>query len=169
MGNKVIENLEKLAAGGNIEAVQELGVRYYRGLGVNVDYQKAKDYFDKANSAGCKGSSYYLGMIYYNGNGVPVNHAKAKEYFEKSDAANNIFSTYYLGKIYYWGDGVEKNEAKANEYKTKVLGKPFFANQNAEIGSFYSVTDIESASRIYANAIEQKVKTEFQNLYGNLE
>ena len=169
MGNKIIENLEKQSIEGNVEATQELGIRYYRGLGVDVDYQKAKSYFEKANSNGCKGSAYYLGMIYYNGNGVSVDHAKAKEYFEKSDANNNIFSTYYLGKIYYWGDGVEKNEAKANEYKAKVLNKPFFANQNADIKSFYSVTDIESSSRVYANALEQKVKTEFQNLYGNLK
>lgn len=168
MKNETIKNLEKLALNGNVEAIQELGIRYYRGLDVEIDYQKAKGYFDRANSAGCKGSAYYLGMIYYNGNGVPVDHVKAKEYFEKSDANSNVFSTYYLGKLYYWGDGVEKNEAKANEYKTKVLEKPFFANQNTNLCDFYSISDIELSSRVYANAMEQKVKTEFQNLYGNL-
>lgn len=167
MQEKTIENLEVLAKNGNVDAIQELGIRYYKGIGVNINYSKAKEYFEQANQAGCKASNYYLGMMYYNGNGIPTNHIKAKEYFEKSDKDNNIFSTYYLGKIYYWGDGVEKNEAKANECKAKVLSKPFFANQNAENQEFYSVADIENASLNYAKAMQQKVKIEFQNLFGN--
>ncbi len=166
MSGKTIGELETLAANGNVDAIQELGVRYYKGIGVGVNYQKAKQCFEKAGQGGCKASNYYLGMMYYNGNGMQTNHAKAKEYFEKSDKDNNIFSTYYLGKIYYWGDGVEKNEAKANEYKAKVLGTPFFANQKAGTKEFYSVSDIEAASLNYAKAIEQKVKNDFQSLYG---
>lgn len=166
MREKTIGELENLAANGNADAIQELGLRYYKGIGVGVNYQKARKCFEQAGQAGCKSSNYYLGMMYYNGNGMPTNHVKAKEYFEKSDKDNNIFSTYYLGKIYYWGDGVEKNEAKANEYKAKVLSKPFFANQNADNKDFYSVQDIEGASFNYAKAMQKKVSDEFQNLYG---
>lgn len=164
---KAIETLERLAKNGNIGAIQELGLRYYKGIGVEVDYSKAKNYFEEAINKGCASSAYYLGLIHYNGNGTPVNHQKAKEYFEKSDSDNNIFSTYYLGKIYYWGDGVAKDEVKANEYKTKILNKPFFANQNTGIRQFYSIEDIELASRNYANQMQQKIQSEFQSLYGN--
>lgn len=166
MQGKTIEELEKLANGGNIDAAQELGLRYYKGIGVGVDYGKAKGYFEQANQGGCKASSYYLGMIYYNGNGTAIDHAKAKDYFEKSDKDNNIFSSYYLGKIYYWGDGVQKNPAKAYEYKSKVMGTPFFASQKAGDNEFYSLTDIEQASRNYANAVQEKIQDEFQKLYG---
>ncbi len=167
MNGKTIGELETLAANGNVDAIQELGLRYYKGIGVGINYGKAKQCFEKAGQAGCKVSNYYLGLMYYNGKGMPTNHVKAKEYFEKSDKDNNVFSTYYLGKIYYWGDGVEKNEEKANEYKAKVLGKPFFANQKAGTKEFYSVQDIEAASLNYAKAIEQKVKNDFKSLYGN--
>ena len=166
MQNKTIGELESLAASGNAEAIQELGVRYLKGIGVGVNYTKAKQCFEQAGQAGCKTSNYYLGLMYYNGNGMPTNHIKAKEYFEKSDKDNNVFSTYYLGKIYYWGDGVEKNEAKANEYKAKVLSKPFFTNQNAGNQEFYSVQDIETASLNYVKAMQQKINYEFQSLYG---
>ena len=37
-----IENLENLAKNGNGDAQYELGLRYYRGAGVAVDYAKAK-------------------------------------------------------------------------------------------------------------------------------
>ena len=115
MGIISIENLKNLADNGNNEAKYELGLRYYRGIGVPVDYEQARNYLEDAEKNGIGGASYYLGVIYYNGKGTPTNHAKAKEYFEKSEATNNVFSSYYLGKLYYWGDGVEKNLDKANE------------------------------------------------------
>jgi len=167
MGVLSIEKLENIAASGNPEANYELGLRYYKGVGVGVDYQKAKDYFEKSVNGGCSAGNYYLGVIYYNGKGVPVDHVKAKGYFEKSDADNNIFSTYYLGKIYYWGDGVEKNYEKANACKEKVLSKPFFVNQDTNINNFYSITDFESVSRNYANELQRKVQNEFSSLFGN--
>lgn len=166
MRGKTIGELETLASNGNVDAIQELGLRYYKGIGVGVNYKKAKNCFELAGTNGCKASNYYLGMMYYNGNGMPTNHVKAKEYFEKSDKDNNIFSTYYLGKIYYWGDGVEKNEAKANEYKAKVLAKPFFANQNAKNDQFFALQDIEASSLGYAKEMQKKVSDEFHKLYG---
>ncbi len=169
MGIISIENLEKLASEGNGEANYELGLRYYNGIGVDVDYQKAKQYLESALNSGCNAASYYLGIMYYNGKGTQTNHLKAKEYFEKSEANNNVFSSYYLGKLYYWGDGVEKNIEKANAYKQKVLSKPFFANQDTDINNFYSFSDFEGASRTYANNIQKKVQTEFANLFGNIK
>ena len=166
MGIISIENLEKLATSGNSDANYELGLRYYKGIGVDVDYTKAKGYFETAINGGCNAAAYYLGMIYYNGKGTVTNHSKAKEYFEKSEADNNIFSSYYLGKIYYWGDGVEKNVEKATSYKSKVLAKPFFANQDTDIKNFYSFTDFEGVSRTYANNIQKKVQNEFTSLFG---
>ncbi len=169
MGIISIENLKNLADNGNNEAKYELGLRYYRGIGVPVDYEQARNYLEDAEKNGIGGASYYLGVIYYNGKGTPTNHAKAKEYFEKSEATNNVFSSYYLGKLYYWGDGVEKNLDKANEYKAKVLAKPFFSNQDTDIKNFYSFTDFEGASRTYATNLQKRVQNEFANLFGENE
>ena len=164
-----IENLENLAKQGNNDAAYELGLRYYRGIGVPVDYEKARGYLETAEKNGVNGASYYLGVMYYNGKGTPTNHLKAKEYFEKAEANNNVFSSYYLGKLYYWGDGVEQNYDKANEYKAKVLAKPFFSNQDTDIKNFYSFTDFEGASRTYATNLQKRVQNEFANLFGENE
>lgn len=48
MGVLSIENLEKLSENGNAEASYELGLRYYRGIGTEIDYAKAKSLFEKA-------------------------------------------------------------------------------------------------------------------------
>lgn len=164
MAFKILENSANKGYG---EAEYELGLRYYKGIGVKTDFKKAKELFEEADKNGVKGASYYLGVIYYNGRGVQTDHKKAKEYFEKSEKNNNVFSSYYLGKLYYWGDGVEKNPEKAEEYKAKVLSKPFFSNQNTDTKNFYSFTDFEGASRTYAINLQKKVQNEFANLFGD--
>lgn len=167
MGIITIENLENLAKQGNGEAQYELGLRYYKGVGVEADYDKARKYLESAVENGENAAAYYLGVIYYNGKGTPTDHAKAKACFEKAEADNNIFSSYYLGKLYYWGDGVEQDLQKADEYKAKVLSKPFFANQNTDTKNFYSFTDFEGASRTYAINLQKKVQNEFSSLFGD--
>ena len=162
-----VENLEKLANQGNVKANYELGIRYYQGIGTEVNYQKAITHFERALNAGYNKASYYLGMIYYNGKGIGTDYQKAKQYFEMSEADNNVFSSYYLGKLYYWGDGVEQNIERANQYKAKVLSKPFFANQDTDIKSFYSYNDFEGATRTYADNIQKKIQNEFESLFGN--
>ncbi len=169
MSTKTMKELEELAGNGDFGAVFELGQRYYNGIGVNIDYAKAREYFEVAAENGSQASNYYLGKIYYNGNGVETNHLKAKEYFEKSSKADNVFSTYYLGKIYYWGDGVEKDYNKANEYKTSILNKPIYANQDAGLEEFYSVPDFEVLTRGYVGELQQKVLLEYKNLFGKEE
>ncbi len=166
MSTKNIAELEALANNGDVGAVYELGQRYYYGVGVATDYQKARAYFEIAADRGSNGSNYFLGKIYYNGYGVATDHVKAKEYFEKSSNANNVFSTYYLGKIYYWGDGVEKNYDKAEEYKRAVLSKPIYQNQNTSIEEFYSLADFEKQTQDYVGELQNKVWNEYKSLYG---
>lgn len=166
MSTKNIEELEGLAKNGDVGAIYELGKRYFEGAGVEVDYAKAKDYFEAAAERGSQGSNYYLGKIFYNGNGVQTNHLKAKEFFEKASDADNVFAKYYLGKLYYWGDGVEKDYNKANEYKITILNKPIYASQRAGLKEFYSLTDFEGVTREYVGEIQEKVMQEYRGLFG---
>lgn len=163
-----INELENLAQNGDVGASYELGKAYFSGVGgVQVDYNKARGYFEFAAENGSVGANYYLGKIYYNGNGVATNHLKAKEYFEKSSSADNVFSKYYLGKLYYWGDGVEKDYNKANELKNCILNKPIYATQEASLKDFYSLTDFEETTKEYVCRLQEQVNKEYKNLFGN--
>lgn len=166
MSTKNIKELESLAGNGDVGAIYELGQRYFYGVGVELDYTKARNYFEIASERGSSGSNYFLGKIYYNGNGVQTNHLKAKEYFEKSAESDNTFSKYYLGKLYYWGDGVEKNNEKAEEYKKAVLSKPIYGNQEADLEEFYSIFDFENRTKEYVGQLQNKVLSEYKNLFG---
>lgn len=162
-----VNELEALAKNGDTGAIYELGQMYFKGIGgVEVNYNKAREYFEAAAENGSTGANYYLGRIYYNGNGVQTNHLKAKEYFEKSSSADNVFSKYYLGKLYYWGDGVEKDFNKANEYKNSILNKPIYASQEAGLEDFYSLTDFEETTKRYVSELQERVNIEYKNLFG---
>jgi len=65
MSTKTMKELEELAGNGDFGAVFELGQRYYNGIGVNIDYAKAREYFEVAAENGSQASNYYLGKIYY--------------------------------------------------------------------------------------------------------
>lgn len=161
-----IKELEGLANNGDVGAIYELGQIYFKGIGVEANVDKARGFFETAAERGSKGANYFLGKIYYNGMGVQTNHLKAKEYFEKSADADNVFSKFYLGKLYYWGDGVEKNDVKAKEYKTSILNKPLYANQEAGLEEFYSMTDFEETTKQYVGQLQERVIFEYRNLYG---
>ena len=45
--NKIVENYEKLASQGEIEAMFDLGLIYLTGDGAKQDYTKAKEWFLK--------------------------------------------------------------------------------------------------------------------------
>ena len=95
-----------------------------------------------------------------------ISKEMAKIDFEKSAEADNTFSKYYLGKLYYWGDGVEKNNEKAEEYKKLVLGKPIYGNQEAGLEEFYSIYDFEGRTKEYVGELQNKVLSEYKNLFG---
>ncbi len=166
MSTKTTDELEELANNGDSGAIYELGKKYFHGIGVPVNFEKARKYFEVAAEKGSKGSNYYLGKMFYNGNGVSTDYIKAKEYLEKSSDADNVFSKYYLGKLYYWGDGVEKDYNKANELKNSILKEPLYANQNTGIQEFYSMTDFEGTTKKYVNDLQDKVLLEYKNLFG---
>ena len=114
MKEKNIKELEVLVNQNNSEAMYELGDRYYKGKDVNIDYGKAKFYFEKAESLGNYKGKYAIGRMYYFGNGLEKNYGKAYNIFnELATKYNDQNSKYYLGKMYYLGDGIEQDYEKA--------------------------------------------------------
>lgn len=71
---------ERAANGGDINAMNKLGLMYYKGQGTKKDYQKAKYWFEKAEAKGSAYSKYYLGFMYYFGKGVKKNPEIAKRF-----------------------------------------------------------------------------------------
>jgi hypothetical protein len=72
----------KLAEGGDIEALHNLGVMYYNGFGVQLDYRKALQCFLQAAEQGVAGSQNNVGFMYARGEGVPQDLVRAHMWFD---------------------------------------------------------------------------------------
>jgi hypothetical protein len=57
---------------------------YETGLGVPVDYKKAREYYEKAANQGLAAAQFNLGYMYEMGWGVPINFTQARKYYEKA-------------------------------------------------------------------------------------
>ncbi len=124
MKEKNIRELEILVKQNNSEAIYELGERYYFGKGVEIDYEKAKMYYAKAEYLGNYKGKYAIGRMYYFGKSFEKNYERAYNIFnELTIKYDDQYSKYYLGEMYYFGKYVEKNYEKAynifNELATK--------------------------------------------------
>ena len=81
---------EQAAEKGSGNALYNLGLLYYDGLGVERDYAKARDYYEQAAAKGNKTSPYYnLGWMYEHGEGVNIDYEMALYYYQKAADAGH--------------------------------------------------------------------------------
>ena len=95
----------------------QLGFIYLKGgFGIEQDYQKALEFFNKSIKNSNQDALYQLGCMYRDGKGVDKNYTKAIELFEKASDRGHSESKYELGLLYYCGLGIEKNDKLAKMY-----------------------------------------------------
>ncbi len=117
---KAKEWYEKAAELGNVTAIENIGLMYEDGKGVEQDYAKAMEWYMKASDAGSAESMRRIAMMYCDGLGVEQNYYITLEWFEKSAVAGNAESMYTLGMAYYNGTVVSVDTVKAMEWFEKA-------------------------------------------------
>lgn len=77
------------------DALIELGIMYYKGVGVRKNYKLSIECFKKAmnsnniTESSRRDSMYYQGIVYFEGKGVLKNISKAKELFKLANFDND--------------------------------------------------------------------------------
>ncbi|CAN4086606.1 unnamed protein product [Withania somnifera] len=89
--------------------LQWLGYLYVKGYGVEKNYTKAKEYFEKAADNGEAGGFYNLGVMYLKGIGVKRDVKIASKYFTTASDAGQPKAFYQLAKMFLTGAGLKKN------------------------------------------------------------
>ena len=120
-----IDVLIKRAESGDGEATCELGDCYFEGNGVEIDFEKASNYYFKAVVKGNVLAQYRLGVCFYEGLGAKKDEAEALKLFKKvvpllkaKAKGGDAKAQCYLGCCYNNGYGVKRNIKKAvNLYK----------------------------------------------------
>jgi len=118
-----LEELQKLAEQGEPNAMAKLGERYLEGKGVPQDYDKARQWFEKAAGKGIAYAMYKLGWMYAKGKGVPQDYAKTRQWYEKSAEKGYANAMARLGEMYLEGKGVPQDYDKARQWFEKSAEK----------------------------------------------
>ncbi len=112
--------IQASAAGGSRVGMALMGVLYSRGFGVEVDAERAVEWFRKAAEQGHANAQYNLGVMYEEGLGVVEDDAQAAGWYRRAAANGDAHAQYALAGLYAEGRGLEKDEAQAAVWHRKV-------------------------------------------------
>lgn len=114
-----------------------LGVMYYNGEGVDLNYKEAVRWARQAAEAGQAQAMANLGVMYENGHGVLKDYVKAVEWYRKAAEMGLIDSMISLGQIYSSGGfGLEKDDIQAARWFLKGA-EAGSARAMYHLGTFY--------------------------------
>ena len=94
----------------------EIGKRYFMGDGVEVDKEKAFEYFMKSASSGDPCAQFILGKCYEEGYGTEVKEQTAFKWYKKAAEQGIAEAQEALGRCYTYGIGTKVDEDVAREW-----------------------------------------------------
>ncbi len=110
-----------MALNENHDAEFELGAMFHDGDGVEQDFAKALEWYQKAASAGNRQAMFNLGLMYLNAEGTEENKDAAIRLFTRAADAGDARAAFQLGQMSYLGlNGVPQNFTKALQFYTKA-------------------------------------------------
>ena len=120
---------EKAAEQGLITAKNNLGIMYYSGYGVPIDYQKAYDLFLPCAEQGIVQAQFSLGTMFEDGYGVERDKQKAFDYYMQSASAGYAPAQTYVGDSYLHGAGVAADPKEAFRWYSLAAEQGDFSAQ----------------------------------------
>ena len=98
---------QKLADGGDAKAMNNLGVLYDQGQGVEPDAGRAMNWFARSAKAGDPSGMSNYGRMLLRGRGTEPNPSEAARWFDMAARAGQAEAQYNLGLMYEEGRGVD--------------------------------------------------------------
>lgn len=150
---------KQAAEKGNARAVNNIGVLYARGQGVDQDYGEAMKYYKNAAEMGLAMSMSNIGNLYVYGNGVAPDHNEALRWFKKSAKKGNTEVFGMLGYLHMHGHGVTQDYNEAFYWYKRAADSGNVNNMNT-VGTLYSRglgvdQDYKEAMKWYKKAVEK--------------
>jgi len=99
------------------EVINEIGLRYFYGIGTEKDYKKAKEWFEYGTNYKIGQCYAFLGEIYLHGFGLKkeeIDYKKANVLFNQALIYGETAMGYSgLGYMYYYGLGLKRDKKEA--------------------------------------------------------
>lgn len=129
---------ERLAAEGDGQAMNNLGVLYDQGHGVEPDVGRALHWFARAAEAGNASGMSNYGRMLEQGRGMEANPAEAARWFDLAARKGQPEAQYNLGFLYEHGRGVPKDDAAAAAWYSRAASQRQ-PEALGRLGHFYRV------------------------------
>ena len=146
------------------KALCSIGHIYRYGEGVEQDYSKALEWYNKAANAGNSAAMNNIGYMYEFSEGVEQDYTKALEWYNKAVNAGNAAAWYNkavnagnaaamnnIGRMYEFGKGVEQDYTKSLEWYNKAANA---GNATAMYNIGYMYDCGEGVEQDYSKALE---------------
>jgi TPR repeat protein len=114
---------EKLAAAGDGLAMNNLGVLYDQGQGVEPDMGRALHWFAQAAKAGDPAGMSNYGRMLEQGRGIPASPEEAARWFDLAARKGQPVAQYNLGMLYELGRGVPKDLKAAAAWYSRAAAQ----------------------------------------------
>ena len=122
-----------------------IGKLFSFGYGVEQDYTKATEWYEKAMAEDNPFAAYALGSLYRRGQGVEQDDEKAYTLYcvaAEHEKKPNAYAAYELGRMCGDGVGTKKNQtASCAWYRQAYQGYFRFRRQSQKSGYLYARTD----------------------------
>lgn len=99
---------------GNIDAIRKMAYKYFYGIGVEKNIEKAAHYHHIASQRGDTVSMFNYARMLQKGRGVKMNKDIARYIYKKAAISGETLGLYNYAHMYLQGEGVEKDVKKAS-------------------------------------------------------
>ena len=106
---------------GHIGAAVAIGVVYYWGQGVAINYERSVAAYKVGAEAGNARCQAQVGSRYYKGRGVAKDFKLARAWYEKAAAQDDPYAICDLGGMYFNGHGVTPSWRRARELFKRAI------------------------------------------------
>ncbi len=130
-------------------SMTNLGLLYQNGWGVEQDYAKARQWYEKSAAKDNAFGMNRLAALYMEGRGVAKDYEKARQWYEKAAAKNNASAMNELGILHHNGQGTSKDFVKAREWYEKAAA---LGNVNAFANLGILLDNGDGVAQDYAKA-----------------
>ncbi len=109
---KDINSLYQAAQNGNASDQYQLADAYFRGNGIQQDYQQAGYWYQKAAEQNLVEAQYTLGMMYYQGAGTEKDYVQAEYWFTRAADNGDVNARNHLQAVAPQAEAQRRAEAQ---------------------------------------------------------
>ena len=146
-----LKEIFPLAKAGDPQAQHLLGLMYYMGRGVTIDYRAALAWHRKAAEQGQADAQYVVGAMYYTGNSVAADPAQAVTWFRRAATKGHAPAQHALALMYrYHAGGLPEDKVLAYLLLNLAAtgGNANASQQRAEIARRMTQAQIDEAQAL---------------------